>query len=193
MKADYDSPSFSCMVSLPVSLMMREQAAWFHLTAKFPQLLLPEIKASAEQITNLKDVWKFAFTETMALKLGKQFEFNSSPFQVTVNVCYKDDESECACLSVRTSFFIITMLQSYLICILFSPGLKCALKSLSTGTSKLEFSGRESLLEMPFRVSSLKSAARNSSSTMSSRCLKPVLPTAMSNAPTIPSMLPVFI
>ena len=88
--------------------MMREQAAWFHLTAKFPQLLSSEIKASAEQITNLKDVWKFAFTETMAQKLGKQFEFNSSPFQVTVNISYKNDESECACLSVDNNPLILS-------------------------------------------------------------------------------------
>ena len=69
LKADYDSPSFSCMVSLPASVMIREQAAWFQLIAKFPQLLTSFSKVAYEHVTNLKDVWKYAFTETMASKL----------------------------------------------------------------------------------------------------------------------------
>lgn len=76
--------------------MLREQAAWFHLHEKFTQFSLGSFKL--DQVTALKDVWKFMFTETMQTKLGKTFEYNSSPFQITVNICYKDDTTECGVL-----------------------------------------------------------------------------------------------
>ena len=142
------------MVSLPASVMMREQAAWFQLTAKFPQLLTSFSKVAYEHITNLKDVWKYAFTETMALKLGKVFEFNSSPFQITVNVSYKDDEAECACLSVKisdTSKYYFNLSFNYLFI-----ELKCALKHSSSDTNRHEFFAKEFSLGMQYKMFSPK-------------------------------------
>jgi len=83
------------MVSLPVCLMLREQSVWFSLVEKFPQLLTGQ---KLDFVTSLKDVWKFLFCQTLEAKLGKKFEFNSSPFQITIHVLYKDETSECNCL-----------------------------------------------------------------------------------------------
>ncbi len=84
------------MVSLPVAIMLREQAVWFLLTEKFPELLSNNLKI--EYVTSLKDVWKMVYTETLEKKLRKKLEYNSSPFQVQINVLYQDEESECSAL-----------------------------------------------------------------------------------------------
>ena len=93
---DYDSPTFSCMVSLPVAVMLREQAAWFLLTEKIPQLLDSNLKV--EYVTSLKDVWKFVYAKTFEAKLNNKFEYNSSPFQIQLHVLYEDEETECNAL-----------------------------------------------------------------------------------------------
>lgn len=94
-KMGYDSPTFSCMVSLPVAVMLRDQAVWFLLKEKFPSLMADE---KLDCVTLLKDVWKFIFAPKLAVKLDKKFEFNSSPFQIQIHVLYKDEDSECRCL-----------------------------------------------------------------------------------------------
>lgn len=96
-EADYDSTTFSCMVSLPVAIMLREQCCWFMLTEKFPELIVTH-KLKIEYVTSLKDVWKMVFTEMLEKKVKKQLEYNSSPFQVQINVLYQDEESECRAL-----------------------------------------------------------------------------------------------
>lgn len=95
-EASYDSPTFTCMLSIPVGIMLREQAVWFLLLEQFPVPLAGSYKL--EQVTALKDVWKFVFSEKMQEKLGKSFEYNSSPFQINVQICHRDDESECSAL-----------------------------------------------------------------------------------------------
>jgi hypothetical protein len=84
------------MVSLPVAIMLREQAVWFLVTEKFPVLLSTNFKI--DQVTSLKDVWKFVFSEALELKLKKKFEYSSSSFQIQVNVLYQDEISECGAL-----------------------------------------------------------------------------------------------
>ena len=83
------------MVSLPVSVMLREQAVWFLLKEKFPKQLADQ---KLDHVTNLKDVWKFIFSHSMEERLNKTFEFNSSPFQVQINVLYKNEDEECKAL-----------------------------------------------------------------------------------------------
>ncbi|KZS19858.1 putative tRNA pseudouridine synthase Pus10 [Daphnia magna] len=96
LKFDCDSATFSCMVSLPVAIMLREQAVWFLLTEKFPDLLSKNLKI--DYVTSLKDVWKFVFTEALEKKLNKQLEHSSSPFQIHISILYKDEISECGAL-----------------------------------------------------------------------------------------------
>ncbi|XP_046459555.1 tRNA pseudouridine synthase Pus10-like isoform X2 [Daphnia pulex] len=96
IESDYDSPTFSCMVSLPVAIMLREQAVWFLVTEKFPELLSTNFKI--DHVTSLKDVWKFVFSEALELKLKKKLEYSSSSFQIQVNVLYQDEISECGAL-----------------------------------------------------------------------------------------------
>ena len=84
------------MVSVPVATMIREQAVCFQLNDKFPELKSNITKI--DLVTTLKDVWKFMFTETLGKKLNKKLEYNSSPFQIQVNVLYQDEDSECGAL-----------------------------------------------------------------------------------------------
>lgn len=84
------------MVSLPVAIMLREQAVWFLLVEKFPDLLSKNWKI--DHVTSLKDVWKFVYTELLEQKLNKQLEYSSSPFQIQINILYKDEDMECRAL-----------------------------------------------------------------------------------------------
>lgn len=93
---DYDSPTFSCMISLPVAIILREQAVWYLLTEKIPHLLTCNLRV--DYVTSLKDVWKFVFTEMFEEKLNKKLEYSSSPFQVQISVLYEDEERECSAL-----------------------------------------------------------------------------------------------
>lgn len=84
------------MVSLPVAIILREQAVWFMLTEKIPELLFNNLKI--EYVTSLKDVWKYVYTDILEEKLHKTLEYSSSPFQVQINVLYQDEDSECGAL-----------------------------------------------------------------------------------------------
>ena len=96
IESDYDSPTFACMVSLPIAIMLREQAVWFLITEKFPKLLPPNF--TVDHVTSLKDVWKFVFSEMLEFKLKKKLAHSSSSFQIQVSVLYPDEISECGAL-----------------------------------------------------------------------------------------------
>jgi len=93
---NYDSKTYSCMLSLPAAVMLREHAAWLLVTDKYQDILSDAVKA--DHITSLKDVWKFITTATIEETIGKTSEINTSPLQVQVNLNYKHDEQECSCL-----------------------------------------------------------------------------------------------
>lgn len=96
VESNYDCKTYSLMLSLPPSVMLREHAVWLLAVDKYPEILSDVVKS--EHITSLKDVWKFITTAIIEEKVGKKFELNTSPLQVQVNVAYKNDEQECSCL-----------------------------------------------------------------------------------------------
>ena len=73
--------------------MIREHAVWVMLVEKFPAKF--KGRDEFEDITSLREVWKFVHSKVIGKNSGKQYAVNSSPFQVQVSILYAEDEAEC--------------------------------------------------------------------------------------------------
>ncbi|XP_046383655.1 tRNA pseudouridine synthase Pus10 [Ischnura elegans] len=96
----YDAKSFTCALSLPPSLQLREKSVLFFLSQRFPVVYsLSDFPNGFYNYVTLKDAWKWTYGTKIAEILNKKNDNSpSQDFFVEVNITYSDDEKECSCL-----------------------------------------------------------------------------------------------
>ncbi|KAG8231956.1 hypothetical protein J437_LFUL008876 [Ladona fulva] len=93
----YDASSFTCALSLPVSLQIREKSMLLYLSHNFCKGQTNNYGFT--QFVSLKDAWKWTYAPNIAERLNKKFDSGiDQDFFVEINVNYCDDEKECSCL-----------------------------------------------------------------------------------------------
>ncbi|XP_025834214.1 putative tRNA pseudouridine synthase Pus10 [Agrilus planipennis] len=88
--AEYDSKTFTCSVSMPVNILLREHLVKIDLKRKFPDFYKDDT-----QETQLNKIWKVVIKNKLASKLNKTFQ-NSVICNFSVNIIldYEDEDQE---------------------------------------------------------------------------------------------------
>ncbi|XP_071450586.1 tRNA pseudouridine synthase Pus10 isoform X2 [Hetaerina americana] len=97
----YDAKSFTCALSLPVSLQIREKSVLLFLSRQFPAVYaMNDMPNGFYNYVNLKDAWKWTYGAKIAELLNMKMDFGPiQDFFIEVNITYPDDEKESSCLA----------------------------------------------------------------------------------------------
>ncbi|KAG7197032.1 hypothetical protein KM043_017564 [Ampulex compressa] len=94
-KQNHDCPTFTCALTVPVSVRLRER---FMHARVVQELGLSDSFASSlsTKIQNLKDVWKLIVIPKIEKATGKAADLTTpSPFLIEIFLMYENDEKEC--------------------------------------------------------------------------------------------------
>ncbi|OAD54820.1 Putative tRNA pseudouridine synthase Pus10 [Eufriesea mexicana] len=97
-KQNYDSETFTCALTVPVCISLRER--FLHIQCamqlNFSKETLLEFRT---KLQNVKDVWKWIMTPKIEQAIMKQVNLTiSSPFLIEIILTYKCNEKECETL-----------------------------------------------------------------------------------------------
>ncbi|XP_012276920.1 putative tRNA pseudouridine synthase Pus10 [Orussus abietinus] len=98
-EGDYDSDTFSCSLTIPTVLPVRERLMNISLVQKHP-LLHGTQENFIYRIQNIKDIWKFLITPKVETVLQKKVEVTAATSSLVIDIfiTYADDDKECKAL-----------------------------------------------------------------------------------------------
>ncbi|XP_005093417.2 tRNA pseudouridine synthase Pus10 [Aplysia californica] len=90
---NFEFHDHQCSLILPVSLIVRQKAAFVDLKRKFGDIYV----GKEERISSVKDVWKWACGPPVADLLQSKFQ-NRASFDILMTFTYADSDKECTFL-----------------------------------------------------------------------------------------------
>ena len=89
----YDADKFTLSISLPISLSIREHSLWLHLEKAGKDII--DGNLSKEDVTPLKQVWKYVYPELVTSQVGLTHESgDTADFYVELVVLWEKDTEE---------------------------------------------------------------------------------------------------
>ncbi|XP_047354542.1 tRNA pseudouridine synthase Pus10 [Vespa velutina] len=97
-KENYDCSTFTCALTVPISLCLRERSLHIYIGKKF-NLTKPDFTNLKYKTLNVKDIWKWIALPRLEDTIGKRPDLTKpSPFLLEICFVYACDENECCTL-----------------------------------------------------------------------------------------------
>ncbi|KAF7393997.1 hypothetical protein HZH68_010816 [Vespula germanica] len=97
-KQNYDCSTFTCALTVPISLCLRERSLHIYIAKKF-DLTKSDFNNLKYKTLNVKDVWKWIALPRLEDTIGKRPDLTKpSPFLLEICFVYACDENECCAL-----------------------------------------------------------------------------------------------
>jgi len=92
LSENFEFDSFTCAITIPVSILLREHAIWVLLREKYPKLYFGLDKVSS--ILFIKDIWKMMNARHLSQKLSVKDE-KDSKFIIRLQFEHEKSDQEC--------------------------------------------------------------------------------------------------
>ncbi|KAK6182774.1 hypothetical protein SNE40_010384 [Patella caerulea] len=90
-KEDYEFIDYQCSLIVPVCTILRQHSIYLFLQEKHGSVYC---KIPEEEISSIKDVWKWFCGPSLSKQLNSEFK-QKSPFEISLIFKYEDSEKEC--------------------------------------------------------------------------------------------------